>query len=447
MSDNAAINYPDILGTITNGQRINLSAVQVAMTVRPFVVRAGRPFEVIMLIQNASNVKVDVGVKLQMPERDANKKKGRFVTKVDHLVIGVAPSEVGYVVLPMSSMPDTAVSPEYKVGMELVIKPLGKPQRTRLPDGGGEVPFDHLKAEVVEKINELKRLKYSVSKHLGLGTTLEASFSLMSGRVGSMTDLQPAWVSLWTMADFIDDRELLKRFHETLRVKVLPMLGRESVFKPLLDETTKRFAEAGFTLKSVEANFIARLLALLLEYSVPERTSNESAAGIYNILPLLNAERLASSDPLPLPKWVGGYLRALVRDERAARFPVMAITEFAYNDLLSDAMHHAFEIIEVNSGESMGGNKEREEYIQQVLHLISEKKLDITHVYMPLVMGGIIMYDRMLLENEKLGELLDDMRTILDERGPELSSEDTAISRLTSRLIDQAMMKYGYRNT
>ena len=42
-----ATNYPDVLGFLTGGQRSNFGSAQVALAVRPRIVRAGRPFEVL----------------------------------------------------------------------------------------------------------------------------------------------------------------------------------------------------------------------------------------------------------------------------------------------------------------------------------------------------------------------------------------------------------------
>ena len=49
-----------LLGAVTGGERLNLDVVQCALGVRPSSVPAGKPFEAILLLQNASDVNVDV---------------------------------------------------------------------------------------------------------------------------------------------------------------------------------------------------------------------------------------------------------------------------------------------------------------------------------------------------------------------------------------------------
>ncbi len=103
-------NYPDILGHATGGPRHNIGLVQVSLAVRPRVVRAGRPFEAILIVQNASDVEVDVTTTLKFPDRDAKKQKNRFTSKSKKLVVGLEAVEAGYVTLPISCLPGTAVS-------------------------------------------------------------------------------------------------------------------------------------------------------------------------------------------------------------------------------------------------------------------------------------------------------------------------------------------------
>ena len=450
-----APNYPDILGHITGGERYNIGVVQVAMALRPRVVRAGLPFEVIVLVQNASDVNVDVSAAVQVPDRDAKKKKDRFVTKSARLVIGLEPAEVGYLSLPVSCLADTAISADYKVGMEVKVKPVAKtkPRRIRENEGGGDVDLSHLSEEAVTEIEALKPLHYASSKRSGLrGGPIEIPFGVMSGRVQKMPDLQAGWNSLWTLADHMDDRLLLQKYRETIKGVVLPHLNRTEVFKPLLAQTGKHFKEGGYPLKQIEAFFVTKLLTLILEYAAPSQGEGGAhgylAAGIYNIEPLLDEERLANDDPIALPAWCSAFLRAVARDDRAARHPVEVITQHTFIHLVSDAINHAFEMIETATGQDLGSAEDRQTYREETLAILegsSEDSLDFMHAYMPLVLGGIIVYDQVLMVDEKLGDLLQELRTILHQRAHDRNDDTEPIFQIAEELIEQALMKYGYR--
>lgn len=456
MPDTPTVNYPDVLGYITKGARFNVGVVQAALALRPRVVRAGRPFEVILLVQNASDIDIDVTATMSIPEADAAKKKGRFVTKAGRLVVGLKPAEVGYVLLPVSSMPDTAIGADYKIGVEIKAQPLAKggtkPQRVRLPDGGGELDLSHLPAELAEKVEELKNLVF-VTQPKGRITgssVLETQFSVMTGKLGEIVDFKPGWVSLWTLGFHQDDRLLLHRYREVMQNNVLPKLKRARLFQPLLDATTTRFEKAGYALKPVEAQFIAKLLTLILEYAAPSDIASGAhgglAAGDFNLIPLLDAERLADPRPIIVPRWCGGFLRLLTNDARVASYPVESITRMLYLDLLRDAMSFAFRLVQQNTGEELGDDNEMKEYIENViLALEGHGKLDFTHVYMPLVLGGLTVFDNVIMPGEKLDELVNLTGHMLEERAKEKDADNELVFSIAHRLIDRAVMKYGYR--
>lgn len=450
MADTGTAEYPDLLGYITGGERYNISAAQVALTVRPRVVRAGRPFEALMLIQNVSNANIDVTVTLQIPAQDAQKKKGRFVAKVERLVVGLQPAEVGYISLPLSSLPDTAVGSDYKVSMDISVKTLDKAERVRSSNGGSTFTLEHIKPEIIEKINDLKTLSYSTKKAGFRGNVLETTFGLLSGKVGAIVDLTPGWTSLWTLRDHLDDRLLMQRYWETLKLKVLPNLNRSTAFQPLYETTLKRFSAAGFKIKPLEALLISKLMTLIIEYAAPsaESAHGHLAAGIYDISGLLKKERVMSSQPMNLPKWISALLRTIDKDERAARFPGLALASFAYDALLQDAANHAFHMIEIATGENLGSLEERNLYIDDMFKMLrKEASIDFSHVYLPLVLGGILIFDQLMLPDEKLSEIVDKLRLLSSEREAEITDDDEPTFAIFSKIVNQAMMKYGYKGS
>ena len=61
-----SVNYPDVLGFLSGGQRANFGSAQIALAVRPRIARAGRPFEVLVFVQNASDGAIDVTMTLAL---------------------------------------------------------------------------------------------------------------------------------------------------------------------------------------------------------------------------------------------------------------------------------------------------------------------------------------------------------------------------------------------
>jgi len=442
--ETASPNYPDILGTITGGARYNANVVQMALAVRPRVPRAGRPFEAILLIQNASDVDVDVTATLHIPEQDAKKQKNRFIAKSNRLVVGLRPAEVGYVVLPLSSLPDTAVSDQYKVGMGVEVKALEKPRRIRHPEGGGTVAMEYLSEETIARLNDLKKLTFSTEKHGLIGTVLEAPFNILSAQLGQLVDLKPGWISLWKMSDYKDDRLLLEKYGSILADKILPSLKRDKMYPALFQATQERFAATGYDIQPIECHYVAKLMVALLEAAAPdEETFDPFGFDQYNVKLLLQK---GTNDPAALPGWCRGLLKAVDRDPSAAEDIAGVLSTTLYDELLRDSIRQGFEMVIHVTGEDLGNEAEMRDYGERLISdLLKGNKMTFLDVYLPLALGGVIVYDRSILPEEKVGEALTEIFKQIKGRHSEVNEASELVYRMAEQVIDRALQKFGYR--
>lgn len=432
------------MGYITGDVRLNVNVVQVALAVRPRVPRAGRPFETILLIQNASNVDVDVTATLHIPEADAKKQKNRFIAKSSRLVVGLRPAEVGYVVLPVSSMPDTAVSDQYKIGMGVEVKALEKPARIRLPEGGGVVAMEYLTDETIAKLNELKKLTFSAAKRGLMGTVIEAPFNILSAQMGQLADLKPGWVSLWKMSDYQDDRLLLDKYGTILADKILPSLKRDKLYPALFQATKDRIAATGFDIQPIEAHYIAKLMVVLLEAAAPdEETFDPLEFDNFNVRAIL---KKGTNDPTALPGWCRALLKAIDRDQSAADGIIHALSTTLYDELLRDCIAHSFDMIVNSTGEDLGSETDMREYGERLIgDIMKGNPLTFVDIYLPLALGGVIVYDRSILADEKVGEALTAIFKQIKVRQSEVTEENELVYRMAAQVIDRALQKFGYR--
>jgi hypothetical protein len=452
-------NYPDVYAHITSTPRLNMGVAQVALATRPRIVRAGRPFEVIMLIQNAADVAVDVTVKLHIPEKDAAGQKGKIIAGAERLVVGINPAEVGYVTLPLATMPDTAVGDDYIIGMELNVKPLERPQRVRLPEGGGNFDPRQVSREAREQLEQLKALKFSTQKRgLLRSSILETRFSILEGKLGTPLELKPGWVSLWTLDNQDDIELLLDKYMDVLWRRVLPVLKRDRLYEPLLARTVERFEKAGYPLSEVEASALAKLLTLVVEFGGAGEQSAQvgPAAGEYDIYALIKNRRTRAGSthvklfedeepsPANLPRWCKAFLRALARDDRVARVPTKAIPYFAYDDLVHDALMFSFRIIERDVGEDLGNEEEMQNYAEMVVQKLGKLgELGFSYVYMPLMLGAVLMADQSLVGDERLVDVMKALREIVDAREDEHIDDNDDVFDMAHRVVNLTMRKYG----
>ncbi len=420
MPDREKMNLPDLLGAITGGERLNLDVVQCALAVRPARTPAGRAFEAILLLQNASDVDVDVTASVRLPDRDAARKRNRFFAQKERLLVGLRPAEVGFLTLPVSSSPKTKPAPGYKLAIDLAVKRVGKKKagRVRAADGGGVFVETELPEDRQEHIWHLQQMVFSAARAGRSGVA--ATFEVLPPSPGGVADLTPEWVSLWTMRDHVDDSLLAERVRDQLNA-VLPHLHRETVFFPLLDVVQTHFRRAGFWLKAGEAVYITKLLTLVLEQGAPE----------------VEGEAVQ-------PDWFRRTCRVLADRPAVAKSVPLLVQEFLFFDLVRDAVRLGLTMIGTVTGEDFGDESEQEDYVNSVLARLQDGGMDFQHAYLPLVLGGLIANMRVVMPEEDPREsiaLLQKARHYRADR--EMDEYSEPVFDLTDRLIARAQEQVG----
>jgi hypothetical protein len=155
------INYPDVLGYITGGVRQSFGALHGAVALRPHPVRAGRPFELVVLLQNAGNTPVDVSATVRLPEFDAKRQKGRFAVKGTHVTAQLLAGETGYIALPCLCHAETAPHEDPAE----VLKGVSLALEARLPDlDENDAPIQEITDVLLERTAQKYGYKLSESQ-------------------------------------------------------------------------------------------------------------------------------------------------------------------------------------------------------------------------------------------------------------------------------------------
>jgi hypothetical protein len=435
--------YPDILGYVTGGPRANTGVLQVATTLRPRVIMAGRPLEMLLLVQNASDAEVELTATLRLPQLDAKKQKGRFLTKADRLIVKVGAGAVGMITLPVSTLPDTAVGADYRIGMELKAAPTGsaKPSRVRPAEGAEPATEEDLPPASRDEIEALKKLPWSANLS---GSIIVNTLTVMSGKVGAFADLAPRWTSLWTIADMRSDRLLLQSIAPTV-LALLPQLKRANILPIMREYTVRRFADAGYELTQDEEELIARYLTLLLEEASPDdKEALFKADSPYNVRRFFTPDgRVVPTGEVRLPHWLAEVARPFTQDVRTTQFPLKAVAHFAYDALLRDAMLHGFNVVETRLQINVGTAEERQQYIDNVLEALRQKALNYELLYMPLMLGAFGSVETVLMKNERPQDIIQKMRRIMDDRFREQTAETRQTYRMATNLVEATAVKYG----
>lgn len=418
MSDQAALNYPDLLGAVTGGPRLNVDAVQCALAVRPAEVAAGSFFEIVFLVQNASGQDVDLIVEPVLPNRDASNQRRSFLTKSERLRIGLRPAEVGYLTLPVSTSAKTAPAARYDVGLKLTTKRMGKLQRVRAALGGGVFDARELPSATQQQLEQLRALAFS-AESCGKKNYVETVVSIAPPTLSPLHALSPGWISLWTMQDYLDDATIAAKVAREVE-QVSPWLTRDKLFMPLFKATQARFRASGCPLHPPEAIFIAKILTLILEMGPTASLPGDQEAA--------------------LPRWYSRTCHLLLQEPGLAAQPEGLITQLVYPALVHDAARHAFAMVKTVTGESFGTPAETDTYVDNLSQALADgEPLDLTRAYLPLIMGGLIVNARLTLPNEQIRDTANLLAHALDRRRQEQTEDNAFVLDLADRLIERAL--------
>jgi len=260
-------NFPDILGFITSGERLDIGTVQAAATSLPMSVKAGKSFRLLVALQNMVDSPVEMLVALTLPAADAGGKKNKFSAKTLRISVGMQPGEVGMLLLPVASAGDTTPGAlRFPISISGV-KALERGGRLRTPEGGSEIYLPGLKVETRKLIDNLSKQKFVGGKKgmLGGAATLEPSVIVQPGSLTEIADFKPEYRTIWTRAELREDPlALLERYKDDITQHALISLDRTQMLAPLVEKTTTRFKQAGYVLSEVEAKLIGRALTHVL---------------------------------------------------------------------------------------------------------------------------------------------------------------------------------------
>jgi len=417
------VNYPDLLGIITNGKRLNIDVIQCAISTRPSQIAAGQAFEVLLLVQNSTDVALDVTVNIKLPDRDAANQKNRFASKRSRLLVGLHAAEVGYMHLPVACAPNTKPARGYEIALEVKVDRVEKsqkPNRVRLPEGCGGITVTTLPAEAKPKIEELRSYIWDVQA--GKRNMITGTFDVRPPGLASLAKEEVGWTTLWTMADYLDDRALESRVRQHLDVVMPALTDKQAMTMPLLQATNHWFKEAGYALKPVEAVYIAKIMTLVLtELSVPKPTK-------------LN--------PNPeFPQWYRTLLHLLWQESGFRDYAVALVKDNLYPDLIADSIIYGFRMLStVLDDEDFGTEEEVREYADDISrYLRDQMRFDYHHVYLPLILAGIIANTRVVFERENVRDTLNAISQAHDSRRGEQNSDNAFIGELLHRLVDRAL--------
>jgi hypothetical protein len=433
------VRYPDVLGRITGGTRFALESLQVAFGLSVETVSAGSPFEGVVVLQNTVNSDIDAVLRLVVPERDLGGQQDRFRTAMTRpLRIGLRAGEVGVLYWPIETHAQTAPGHQYSLQLDISVEHKARDVRP-IRDSHGGVPFDiqEFDGERLHHVEQLQHVHFSAEANLikSTGTlrlpltgtpqkvSLVTRFAVLPAGTGTLlADSKARYVTLWTESD----RGNADRLVGDAKAQLGPLmhaLSRRTVYFPLLKALQPHFEASGYKLWAGECVLIAKLIALVVEMGIPKPMPGESQKD--------------------MPRWVTRLARMSLKEADTLRNASTddLVTRYLLHELIYDAAIYGFKILRVVLAEPLVSPDKTGEYAHQLADAITThcEEIDLFMAYVPLVLAGLAISQRIQMPGEDLQETVLLFRRAFERRREEETNGNAAVFAVTRMLMDRAL--------
>ncbi len=359
--------YPDVLGAIAGGARLDQGELQAAVGVFPRSAYYNQPIEVIVILQNMLDRPIEVRVLLTIPSKDeegAPVKMGVEQNDIRQILQG---GEVGALRIPVVPLMPTRANPAFPIAISIRSRSKGG-NRVRPPTGAAPPSVLAVSPFKVQALREVGFIDPTKKENIR-GEHLLLRFELASKQMPpQLTPLKPTYEALWTQAQMREERQHLVEKMDQARLVAVSFTRRE-IYEPLLRSTDEIFADRGIPLHPGEAKAIAKLLT----YTFSDRSDTEPGYRIED------------------QRWFQALTQALAADEKIARWSGGDIVgRYLYESVVYDAVLLGFSLIRPKVRTNLGDKTERIDYANKIVSwLAGQIDPDLTYVYLPLILGGV----------------------------------------------------------
>ncbi len=407
--------YPDVLGAITNGTRISLDSLQVALGLYPRRTVINQPMEMVLLLQNMVDQPMQIKVGIQLPTQD---KKGNPViidTPKKTLSLGMRPGEVGVLRVPIVAHPPTQPGTQFPVRVAVRYRVPTEGRAVRPPAGGA--PPSVLSVSQF-KLQELREIEYKAHTWNQSAEIITTYFDIMPKRIPpSDEELKARYETLWSVDEMREERELVQaKYEDALRVSA--GLTRSSVFRPLLQAVDDRFADRDMPLHPAETTAIAKMMT----YTLDEGLKLEPGFSVEG------------------SRWFQTLCQVLAHNEKLEDMDRGELAvKYLFDAALYDAIMLGFAVAQAKVEEDLGDHAEQHNYANRILLWFAGRgEADLSYVYLPLVLGGLVVNQMVSSRDDNPWTLVQELTEARRGRAKLLTGEAAAIFHMLDELLAEA---------
>jgi hypothetical protein len=150
--------------------------------------------------------------------------------------------------------------------------------------------------------------------------------------------------------------------------------------------------------------------------------------------------------PVLLPHWCRALLHLMSLNEAAIEHPEQALARPLYDDVLRDAIARGFRLVQAITNEALGSESDMQAYGDHLIQMLrrTQAALSFTDLYMPLLLGGILVGERLQLPGEDVWQQLQEIDNLFKKRLSKHNPDQELVFRLTEKVIAYALENYRY---
>lgn len=372
------LSYPDVIGEYMQAPiRFSVDGLQYAGYFEHDTVARGQVVNLFVFLQNTLDVGLTVTIQVKLP------KSGGFFSSAtaleaeqEQIEVELDRIEVGLLTLPLK-VTDQAKDRDYPLTLEIKAKPEGRGQRvrpqkskSRLGQGLIDNPIGLNLVGALGATYQEKAVKQGEFNLTVVGDSQEAD----------TTPLKHSYQAIYTHTDGKYYNRAVQEI-ELRRIKLEKELSTELLYVSLFGTSTVKFADAGLPLRVGEAIILAKTLTYTCQYF------------------LSHAERYSG---LMLPVWERAY-----EADYDTTDAIDVISKVGYYHLLKLAGAVSFGTLAKTTGKQLWALEERQGVVDYIADNIETgQNLEPDFLYLPLLMAGVPLSKKMILEGEDVGQSL-----------------------------------------
>jgi hypothetical protein len=389
--------YPDVLGDLVEArQRFEVNGVHYVTTLDPTTIAPGETAYLRIWLQSCWDVPVEVAIFVHLPLQPSP----TFSIIQKRTDVPLEPAEVGEVTIPIACAQETMPS-DYVLRVKVGAKPESRGLYVRSKENEGQL------GDTLLNYTTGMALAATVGLGFKARTQAEQQFSLrVEGPLqpGPSPDMTPTYLSHWTVADLPIQGKARKHVNDQ-RLYLLPQLTRRALYMTFLEESQERLKDASLPLQLGEAVFLSKILTHTVEYFLEHSNGQEAVL---------------------IPAYILAYRYNLPTND-----PVFLVVRADYARIARLAISLSFGILRRRLGRDVWSKEEQLAVTDLVANRVERGgSLPAEFLYLPLLLGGLMVAENVQMPGEDLGQSLDLFAKARQQRAAELGEVPELVALL-----------------